>query len=46
MEGEDMIIRSGEEEGHALVRVLVVDDQQLVRDRTQAVMYAREHGLL
>src|SRR5262252_3381014 len=32
MESEDMTTRSQEEERHALVRVLVVDDQQLVRD--------------
>jgi DNA-binding NarL/FixJ family response regulator len=42
MEGEDMTTRSGEEEGHALVRVLVVDDQQLVRDGIASLLRVQE----
>jgi DNA-binding NarL/FixJ family response regulator len=42
MEGEDMIIRSREEERHALVRVLVVDDQQLVRDGIASLLRVQE----
>jgi DNA-binding NarL/FixJ family response regulator len=42
MEGEDMITRSREEERHALVRVLVVDDQQLVRDGIASLLRVQE----
>ena len=27
------------------IRVVLVDDQALLRDRTQAALWAREHGL-
>jgi len=42
MEGEDMTTRSREEERHALVRVLVVDDQQLVRDGIASLLRVQE----